>query len=49
MRIDIISLFPAIAQAALAESIMEKGQQAPILVRPDGERFVRKHPVCALL
>ena len=26
--------------AALAESIMEKGQQAPILVRPDGNRFV---------
>ena len=26
--------------AALAESIMEKGQQAPILVRPDGTRFV---------
>ena len=25
---------------ALAESIMEKGQQAPILVRPDGHRFV---------
>jgi ParB-like chromosome segregation protein Spo0J len=25
---------------ALAESIMEKGQQAPILVRPDGNRFV---------
>ena len=26
--------------AALAESIMETGQQAPILVRPDGTRFV---------
>lgn len=26
--------------AALAESIMEKGQQAPIFVRPDGKRFV---------
>ncbi|QRM32516.1 ParB N-terminal domain-containing protein [Microvirga sp. VF16] len=26
--------------AALAESIIEKGQQAPILVRPDGTRFV---------
>ena len=26
--------------AALAESIIEKGQQAPILVRPDGKRFV---------
>jgi sulfiredoxin len=25
---------------ALAESIIEKGQQAPILVRPDGSRFV---------
>ncbi len=25
---------------ALAESIMEKGQEAPILVRPDGKRFV---------
>lgn len=25
---------------ALAESMMEKGQQAPILVRPDGKRFV---------
>jgi ParB/RepB/Spo0J family partition protein len=25
---------------ALADSIMEKGQQAPILVRPDGKRFV---------
>jgi ParB-like chromosome segregation protein Spo0J len=25
---------------ALAESIMEKGQDAPILVRPDGKRFV---------
>jgi sulfiredoxin len=25
---------------ALAESMMEKGQQAPILVRPDGSRFV---------
>jgi sulfiredoxin len=25
---------------ALAESMMEKGQQAPILVRPDGHRFV---------
>jgi sulfiredoxin len=25
---------------ALAESIIEKGQQAPILVRPDGKRFV---------
>jgi sulfiredoxin len=25
---------------ALAESIMEKGQEAPILVRPGGKRFV---------
>ena len=25
---------------AVAESIMEKGQEAPILVRPDGNRFV---------
>lgn len=25
---------------AIAESIMESGQKAPILVRPDGERFV---------
>ena len=25
---------------ALAESMMEKGQEAPILVRPDGKRFV---------
>jgi hypothetical protein len=25
---------------ALAESMMEKGQDAPILVRPDGQRFV---------
>ena len=25
---------------ALAASIMEKGQEAPILVRPDGKRFV---------
>jgi ParB-like chromosome segregation protein Spo0J len=25
---------------ALAESMMEKGQEAPILVRPDGNRFV---------
>jgi ParB-like chromosome segregation protein Spo0J len=25
---------------ALAESVMEKGQEAPILVRPDGIRFV---------
>jgi sulfiredoxin len=25
---------------ALAESMMEKGQDAPILVRPDGNRFV---------
>ena len=25
---------------ALAESIMDKGQDAPILVRPDGQRFV---------
>ncbi len=25
---------------ALAESIMAKGQEAPILVRPDGSRFV---------
>ncbi len=25
---------------ALAESMMEKGQDAPILVRPDGKRFV---------
>jgi ParB-like chromosome segregation protein Spo0J len=25
---------------ALAETMMEKGQQAPILVRPDGNRFV---------
>lgn len=25
---------------ALAESILAKGQEAPILVRPDGERFV---------
>ncbi len=25
---------------ALARSIMEKGQEAPILVRPDGNRFV---------
>jgi sulfiredoxin len=25
---------------ALAESMIEKGQQAPILVRPDGHRFV---------
>jgi sulfiredoxin len=24
----------------LAQSIMETGQQAPILVRPDGDRFV---------
>ncbi len=24
----------------LAESMMEKGQEAPILVRPDGKRFV---------
>jgi sulfiredoxin len=24
----------------LAESMMEKGQDAPILVRPDGQRFV---------
>jgi sulfiredoxin len=26
--------------AALAESMMEKGQEVPILVRPDGQRFV---------
>jgi sulfiredoxin len=25
---------------ALAESMMEKGQEAPILLRPDGKRFV---------
>jgi ParB-like chromosome segregation protein Spo0J len=25
---------------ALAESMMEKGQEMPILVRPDGKRFV---------
>ena len=25
---------------ALAESIMDKGQDVPILVRPDGQRFV---------
>ena len=25
---------------ALAESMMEKGQEAPSLVRPDGKRFV---------
>jgi ParB-like chromosome segregation protein Spo0J len=25
---------------ALAESMMEKGQETPILVRPDGQRFV---------
>jgi sulfiredoxin len=25
---------------ALAKSIMDKGQDAPILVRPDGQRFV---------
>jgi ParB-like chromosome segregation protein Spo0J len=25
---------------ALAESMLEKGQEAPILVRPDGRRFV---------
>jgi len=25
---------------ALAESMLEKGQEAPILVRPDGSRFV---------
>jgi ParB-like chromosome segregation protein Spo0J len=25
---------------ALAESMMEKGQEAPILVRPGGQRFV---------
>ena len=25
---------------ALAQSMMEKGQEAPILVRPDGSRFV---------
>jgi predicted DNA-binding WGR domain protein len=25
---------------ALAESMMEKGQEAPIIVRPDGKRFV---------
>ncbi len=25
---------------SLAESMMEKGQEAPILVRPDGNRFV---------
>ncbi|WP_262265814.1 ParB N-terminal domain-containing protein [Microvirga yunnanensis] len=25
---------------ALAESMIEKGQEAPILVRPDGQRFV---------
>ena len=25
---------------ALAESLLEKGQEAPILVRPDGNRFV---------
>lgn len=25
---------------ALAESLMEKGQEVPILVRPDGRRFV---------
>ena len=25
---------------AIAESILENGQQTPILVRPDGERFV---------
>ena len=25
---------------ALAESMMEKGQETPILVRPDGSRFV---------
>jgi sulfiredoxin len=25
---------------AIAESIMDKGQDAPILVRPDGNRFV---------
>jgi ParB-like chromosome segregation protein Spo0J len=24
----------------LAESMLEKGQEAPILVRPDGKRFV---------
>jgi ParB-like chromosome segregation protein Spo0J len=26
--------------AALAESMLAKGQEAPILVRPDGQRFV---------
>ncbi len=26
--------------AALAESMLAKGQDAPILVRPDGQRFV---------
>lgn len=26
--------------AALAESMLQDGQQMPILVRPDGERFV---------
>lgn len=26
--------------AALAESILEEGQQTPIRVRPDGDRFV---------
>jgi sulfiredoxin len=25
---------------AIAESIMQSGQKAPVLVRPDGERFV---------
>jgi sulfiredoxin len=25
---------------ALAESMMEKGQEAPVLVPPDGQRFV---------
>ena len=25
---------------ALAESMMDKGQEVPILVRPDGQRFV---------
>ncbi len=25
---------------AIAESMMEKGQEVPILVRPDGKRFV---------
>jgi sulfiredoxin len=33
------TLDPAKAQA-IAESMLEVGQQTPILVRPDGERFV---------